>query len=281
MRNKRKSFLIDSNQSLKKRKSWGRSRLVHVLFQLFFVKQFAKILKKSFFFGLICLGLFGFLGFAVFSPYFKLKKISVVRDNPNIDAQQVEISLDAFYGKNLLFLRRQEIHDVLKKAFPAFEAVQFKELWPDAIELQVGTVAPMFNILNQETADFYIVSENGSILATGADKLLPTLKIFGYKKRIVPHQPFTTREVLEKIITAKNLLTQKLTLPLSALHFYPDAQELHLISKQDMQIWLDLQLPIDLQMEKLELSANRVGLYSHALKHVDLRIPNQLFWAPK
>lgn len=223
----------------------------------------------------------GFVAFAIISPYFELKKINIKRDNPNINAQKVEIALNNFYGKNLLFLKKNDIQKTLQKFFPGFEEVQIKEIWPDAIEMQIKTSSPSFNILNQETANFSIIAENGSILESGADKFLPTIKVFDYKKVITPHQQFTSKEILEKIITANNLLDQKLMLPIKEIQFYPVAQELHLISKDDMEIWLDLNSSIALQMEKLEISANRIGLYRTPLKHIDLRIPNQLFWAPK
>lgn len=281
MRNKRKRYLIDSNQSLSNRKRWGRSRFVHVVIKGFLIKPFSKIFKKSFLLGFLFLGVIGLVSFASFSPYFELKKINIVRENSNIDAQQVEIALKSFYGKNLLTLSQKKIHENLKKAFSAFKSVDIKELWPDAIELQISTYPAAFNLLHQETANFYVIAENGSVLESGADKLLPTIKIMNYTKTITERQQFTTQETLEKITTAQNLLTQNLSLPLKETLFFPNANELHLISKQDMEIWLDLQLPVDLQIEKLEVSANRIGLYSNVLKHVDLRIPDQLFWAEK
>ena len=281
MRNKRKAYLIDSNQSLHKRKRCGRSRFLHTLSRLLFLRQFSKLFKRSFLLSLFFLGCLGVTSVAIFSPYFELKKISIVRESSDIDSRQVETALKSLYGKNIVFLSHKKIYNILQKLFPAFKSVEIRELWPDALELQISTYEPAFNILNQETANFSIIAENGSVLSSGADKLLPTIKIMGYTKTIVPKQQFTNKETIKKIVTAENLLTQKLTLPLKEILFFPVANELHLISKNDMEIWLDLNLPIALQMEKLELSANRIGLYSEALKHVDLRIPDQLFWATR
>ncbi len=259
-----------------------RNRLLNLLIRLLFLRHLLKLFRGSAVFGVIFVGIVGFIGFSIFSPYFEIKRISIIRDNPNIDAKQIEEALQDFYGRNLIFLSQKEIQEELTKLFPEFQKVKVIERWPAAIELKIQTSPPLLTILNQETANFFVISKNGVVLSEKPDENLPIIKVFGYEKLIFPHQQFTTSEVLEKVLTAKNLFEQEFELPLKDVHLYVTAKEIHLISKHDVAIWIDLQQPIEKQMKKLELAANRIGLYDDtALDHIDLRVANQIFWAQK
>ncbi len=227
------------------------------------------------------MGMLGFIGFSFLSPYFELKKIFVLRDNPHVDAERVERVLKPFYGKNMLLLSHKNIKRELFRLFPEFQKIKITEHWPEEIKLKIETSSPLFNFLNQETADFSVISKNGTILDIPTQKHLPTIKGFGYIKPIAPHQKLTDEETLKSILLSKSILEQEMLLPLKTLHYFPAAHELHLISKGDMAIWIDLKLPIDEQFAKLENSANRIGLYTDPIEHVDLRIPSQIFWKPR
>ncbi len=278
---RRKSFLIDSNQTRRRKPKKLRNRFLNLLVRLLFLRQILKLFRGSVLLGMLVSGVILFIGFSVFSPYFDLKKITIVRDNSSIDAEEVEQILGEFYGKNLLFLSQKDVQQKLVSIFPEFKKIKISERWPSEMSLKIETSPPFLTLLNQETANFFVVSKNGVILMAKPDENLPIVKIIGYEKLILPHQQLTSEIVLKKIMLAKNLFEQNIELPLNDLNFYMDAQELHLISENDVAIWIDLQQPIESQIKKLELSATRIGLYDQPLDHVDLRIPKQIFWAPK
>jgi len=219
-----------------------------------------------------------FVAFALFSPYFTLKKITVVRDNPNLDASQIEKSLEDFYDKNLFFLPRDQILKKLRSDFAEFREIEISEKWPDGIELKISVSPPFANLLNTETANFSVISEDGVILAESSRKNLPTIKIFQRKKPISPREKFLKKTTLLRIEKSQNFIKNQLKLRLAETRYLTAAREIHLVTEDGAVIWIDAQIEVDPQLRKLELAADEIGLYSKKFEHIDLRIPEQIFW---
>ncbi len=280
-RRHRREFLLDSSAPAKRRTKKVRNRFLNVVSRLFLVRKISRLFQTSVLFSVIFSLMALFIIFALATPYFHLKKISVIRDNPNLDVVQIEKSLEEFYGKNILFLSHKTIRDKLEIDFPEFRDISIKEDWPSEIELRVEISPPRFNLLNTESANFSVISEDGVILQEEPDEDLPVLKVFQYEKPILVRQKFLEKEDLDNIEQAESILQNEMKLPLHASHLYWTARELHLVSQADMEIWIDLAQPIEDQMRKLELSVQEIGLYTNRFEHIDLRIPKQIFWKRK
>lgn len=274
----RRELLLEQNQSSRKKPKKLRNKALNFLARFFFLRQLGKLFRASILVSMIFVVMAFFVFFAVFSPYFHLKKISIVRDNPNLDVQQIERSLEGIYGQNLLFLSDSVIREKLFADFPEFRSVEVVENWPSEIELRIVVSPPRFNLLNTETANFSVVSEDGVVLQEEPNEDLPTIKVFQYEKPIQVRQKFLTKRELDKIITAELFLKEETDLPLHATHLLYVAHELHLISRQEMEIWIDLSLPVEDQLRKLLFSRDQIGLSSRNFEHIDLRIPKQIFW---
>lgn len=275
---RRKAFLIDSNLNQKKKSKKLRNRSLNFLAKVLFINQLLKLFRASFFFAFLFICMTGFILFSVFSPYFNLQKISIVRDNPNIDVAKIEASLADYYDKNLLFLSHEVMKKTLFENFLEFREIEIKEKWPSELSIKIKISPPFFNLFNSETANFSVISEDGIILAEKPKEDLTVLKIQKYEKILVPGQRFVEREILEKIQRTKGLMENQIKIPIQDILFFPTAREVHLISKKETAFWFDLQIPIDPQVKKLELATSEIGLFSKKLEHVDLRIPNQIFW---
>jgi len=230
---------------------------------------------------LIILSMAGFIAFAVWSPYFDLKQIIVSRDNPNIDVKAIESELQDFYGQNLLFLDQGDMRYRLKTAFPAFRDIDVQEIWPASLTLKITLSPPAFTLLNETDAGFWVVSEDGVVLSEQASETLPLLKVFGYPKPLQIGERFVDKTILDQVIIAEAAMANELKIPVSERHLYPLARELHLVAETGTAFWLDLQLDTVKQLQKIEYAANRINLVSGTIEHVDLRIPNQLYWKPR
>jgi len=274
----RREFLLDSNQTQTRRPKKLRNRFLNILERILLIRQIKKLFKASVMVGILLSVMAIFIIFAVFSPYFNLKKITVVRDNPNLDVEQIDKILEDFYGQNLLFLSQPELIKNLQETFPEFREIKIKENWPSEINLEITVSPPLFNLLNTETANFSVISEDGVVLKEEPAEDLPVIKVFQHENIIQLREKIMTKEDLQKIIKAENFLQQITKLPLHATHLHWTARELHLISTGEMQIWIDLQQPIEAQLQKLEEAANEIGLYTNRFEHIDLRIPKQIFW---
>ena len=279
-RQRRKAFLLDSNQVQQERKApkTVRNRVLNVWFRLKFLRDITRLVTASRIMGLVVMSMAAFILFAVFSPYFDLKQIVVSRDNPDIDVESIEQSLEEFYGQNLLFLSQDELVAVLKTEFPAFRDITLDEIWPSSLTLKVTLSPPAFTLLNQANAEFWVISEDGVILSDKPNELLPLIKVFDYEPPLSLGKRFIDKAMLDKIVLAEQIMVGQIKIPVAERHFYPIARELHLISESDTAFWIDLQLDVEEQLKKIEYGTNRIGLFSKEIEHVDLRVPNQLYW---
>ncbi len=278
--NRRRHFLLESNQKKQVKSKKTRNRLLNFLARILGFKRILKLFKTSFMLGILLFSMTGFTLFALFSPYFNLKKISVIRDSPNLEVEKIEENLTDFYNKNLFFLPHDEIQAKLFSVFPEFREIEIFEKWPDAIELKIKISPPKFTILNVETANFSVVSEDGVILTQQPDELLPVLKFSQHENPILPREKIFEKTTIEKIDLAQKLFLE-LKMPIEEVWYLFDAREIHLITKNDTEIWIDAQLPVAEQIKKLAVAADKIGFYTKLLHHVDLRIPERIFWEEK
>lgn len=238
-------------------------------------KSFKPMLLGLFF--LILMG--GFVGFAVFSPYFLIKEITIQRDSPFVDSDGIKTVLGDVYGTNLLLFDTDEATTTMSEAFPEMLSVDFAERWPSTLEITVNVSRPSFTLFNTETADFMTVAENGVVLNYNPDIELPIIKFEQYAKPISPRDQVISPDYLTKILSTKIFLETEMKLSVKEVRYLYAAREMHfIIFPSNAVLWVDLQTNPESQIKKLQLASEKIGLYRKQFKHIDLRIPGQLFW---
>lgn len=277
-RNRRKHFLIDSNQRTRQKPKKIRNRTLNLLAKVLFLRQIFKLFKTRFLLFLFIGSMVGFIAFALLSPYFEVKKITVDRDNPHIDVEAIEQVLKNIKGQNLILVNYDDIRQSLHQNFAEFRDIEISEQWPNELILKINISPARFNVFNQETANFSVMSEDGVILPQDAQEELEVIKIFDLPRDLLSGENFLTPNQVQKILTLQGLMNGQVKIPIVQRHFYPVAQELHLISQEGTAFWFDLRLDSESQIRKLELSASEINLFSSRLEHVDLRIPGQIFY---
>lgn len=226
----------------------------------------------------VCAGMAFFVGVALLSPLFRINIISVERTSPFADPILVEEVLQKFKGKNMLFLRHSDIIVTLAEVMPEIRDVTVKEDWPRSLLIQVGAATPLYNVFNTETANFSVIAEDGIVLADRSIEGLPVIKILQREEPIMLRERVLTQKQLQQIYTAEGILDADLRLPLEAVEVLLAANELHLISRGEMAIWLDLSYSVEEQLGKLKTAEEQIKLYRDIFDHIDLRIPQQIFW---
>lgn len=277
---RRKYFLLDSNQTVRKKPKAARNRALNALSKLRFFRQFSSLLRGSALLTIACTFMLGFTLFAVFSPYFDLRQALVTRDNPHIDVQAVENLMKEFYGQNLLFVSKSTVKSRLLETFPEFRAVDLTEKWPNTLQVDITLSPPYYQILNEFDATFSVLSEDGVVLRQEAADGLPVIKLIRYEQSLVPGEKFASTQVLRDINYLQAFFTEELKIEIDETRFLPIAFEVHLVADNGTVFWFDLRSEVELQARKINLVADEINLYTQKLEHVDLRIPNQVFWKP-
>ena len=276
--NRRKHFLIDSNQKKRQKPKKLRNRTLNLLAKVLFFRQILKLFKTQFLLFLFIGSMAGFIAFALLSPYFEIKNITVDRDNPHIDVEAIEQVLKEIKGQNLILVSYDDIRDSLQEHFPEFRDIEISERWPNELILKINISPARFNIFNQETANFSVMSEDGVILPQEAQESLEVIKIFDLPRALKPGENFLEKDQVQKILNLQQLMNTQVKIPIAQRHFYPIAQELHLISQEGTAFWFDLRISPQSQIRKLELAANQIHLFTTKREHIDLRIPGQIFY---
>ncbi len=278
---RRKYLLIDSNQQKRRTSSKKiRNKTLNHFAKLLVIFRVIKNLRASFFLTTVMLLVIGFISFAIFSPYFTIKNITIIRDNPALDIELVKPITKGFYGKNLIFFKKEVLKKKLLKNFLEFREIDIKEVWPDEISISIKLSPPAFTLFDMASASFAVISADGIILAGKPNDELPVIKIKDWDKPLVPGEKFISKEWLSIIQQIDQQFTQNLKLPIKSIILLPAAQEVHFIqdNTNETVFWFDLRIDPEKQLQKLELGANKIGLYSKPIEHVDLRIPKTLFW---
>ena len=93
---------------------------------------------------------------------FSVKKVSaefsVYGDS---EAQEIQKELNAFNGKNLVFLKLSDVANVCEK-FPYYEITSIKKEYPNVIRLKIEKRAEVFKIENADKS--YVLDKDGIIL---------------------------------------------------------------------------------------------------------------------
>lgn len=93
---------------------------------------------------------------------FSVKKVSaefnVYGDS---QAEEIQKELDAFKGRNLIFLKIADVADVCEK-FPYYEITSVKKEYPNVIKLTVEKRAEVFKIENADKS--YVLDKDGIVL---------------------------------------------------------------------------------------------------------------------
>ena len=277
-RSRRRGLLLESKARPSGNARRWRTRLWRWGGNIFVLRSIAKLFRVSLVLNLVFAAMALFVGFALFSPYFHVKHIRVLRDDPNIDTEKIEQTLKDFYDKNLLFFPNTRAERILQETFPEFRTIDFSPDFPDTLVLSIELSPPKAILLNVTTANFVVVSEDGVTLEHNSQAELPIIKVYQYEKSLPLQTRFFAPTELQHIFTARDFLEQSVGIPVQEMHYYWAAQELHLVTERGV-IWVDLMAEdTENQLQKLLYAQDKMGLFIHQFDHIDVRIPKRIFW---
>lgn len=228
--------------------------------------------------GLLFAGMAGFIAFALFTPYFEVQAIRVVRTDASFDVQKVQAALQEYVGKNMLFVSSGSIEATLLQTFPELETVTITEAWPNTIEISVTVFAPAYTLQNLFDATKYVLSEQGVVLRRWQDEILPEVQLEQYNKSLSRGMRVIPSKEVQSIQSVEQISREVLGYIPSEMRLLWAAQELHVTLEDRIVVWLDLNHNIPEQFEKLINAAGEIELETRSFEHIDLRIPGSIFW---
>lgn len=276
---KRSIVLREPSNSNKTRRKRTRNRILRFVSSFALLKSVLRSFRAGWVFFLLVGAMAVFVLFAAFSPYFEIQKINIERNNPQFDISQIDTLLVDYYGRNLLFVSYDEIRYILTTALPEIQNIKIDEKWPSELILTIDIAKPAVVFFHTDNATYAYGSDKGIILPGEVNNTeLDQIDVYQYSAPFEKYNSILQPDEYKKIIETKAFLQNEIGLPIKKIDYYYSAREVHMISRGDMALWIDIEAELMPQLLKLIYASEEIKLSTAKFEHIDLRIPNQLFW---
>lgn len=108
--------------------------------------KFTRFFRNAIYFTITGLVLILLILFLLFSSYFSITNIEVLRKDFHIDTALISNQLNEYIGENILFFQRSKIVNKIQENFPEFSSVQVKKVLPHSIKIELQSYPIVANI---------------------------------------------------------------------------------------------------------------------------------------
>ncbi len=108
--------------------------------------RFTRFFKNAIYFTVTGLVLVLLVLFLMFSSYFSVTNIEVLRQDFHIDTALISNQLNPYIGDNILFFQKSKIVNKIQENFPEFSTVQVKKVLPHSLKIELKSHPIVANI---------------------------------------------------------------------------------------------------------------------------------------
>ncbi len=258
--------------------------------------------RRWFPFG-VAIACVGVVAFALFSPMFEVREISIQRTQTRVDVRQVVSALTSIYGKHLVFVSTHDVSAPLQEVIPDLDTVTIRKSYPHKLIVRVtlkpvvarlliegskssvapglpeppvvGSGAGFFNPALQKAAvqKYDYLTENGIYVSTPSAQSgssLLTLTIVDWAVRPVPGTPLLSPALVQRIRDTEAALAEQFGQQSKGRTVYVRGQEYHL-DMGGFSLWFDVKSPLEDQLARYRIFLKAVGT-KEVKRYVDLRL---------
>ncbi len=225
----------------------------------------------------------------LFSPFFYIKNISVLRTNIVVDSASIETTLiNLCKGENLIFTDTKKIQDEIKKIFPQWKNIILTKKIPNTLQVDVRTFLPIAKVklkaihinendgIEEEVSKTVIINEKWSITEkTLENPMLTIIYKDLFKNNTVAGENIIHLKHMNKILFIKKTLLEDYDLTTKNVDYFNNAREAYFDLFKYI-LWFDLEQDISIQFDKFDYILNNVDM--NLVEYVDLRISNRIIY---
>lgn len=215
----------------------------------------------------------------LFSQYFHIETIKISTEQLNTPQLSGNIidDLENYKGKNLLFIKKEEIIEKIQSEYPEIEDIKVTKDLPSTVVISFSEYPLVANITNisNETNKKFIVNSIGYVVKENIDD--PNLPYF----KIKTDAPLNTEtaiidtDKLTYLLEAAAYFEEKFGMKIIETEYKVVPREVHLRTEKYFYIWLDIQKPYEQQLKKLKKALVKLDIYNSPLEYIDLRITGE------
>lgn len=242
---------------------------------------------------------FGLIFVFFFTSFFVIENISLERENLRVDTGKVIDSLKDYRYRNILLVSTAKIESKIQADFPEYKTVEVRRILPNTLTIQVKNfdiiaqvkvfIKPQLKISEVDVKtleikpyeQILVLNSEGIVEQSNeAYASLPILEISQIQEvPLVQGDRLLEKKYLELILEAQKMLWEQVGIESKTLKYFSDAKEVHLITNQNYEIWVDFKTPISEQIDKLKKISNDVNWKENPpVEHIDLRVKNRIIY---
>lgn len=212
-----------------------------------------------------------------FTNLFQVKKIQIFEGEQETTNVQVRKLIEPLRGKNILFIDNDAISRTLRNEIENISAISIKKLPPKTIKITYAKFQNVANLINVNTKKNsertkQIINEVGVITQKGKSNLdLPNISIQRNGEFELSDQAISQSK-LNYILEAIQMFTEKFDIQVFEAAYLLEAREVHLVTNQGFNVWIDMEQDLEKQLNKLKNAIPKIDIYKDPLEYIDLRI---------
>jgi hypothetical protein len=231
-------------------------------------------LKKILIFGLGGILVLMLLYTTLFTNFFLVKHWKIYGDDIVQENSKFEEFMKVNENKNIVFLDTSKIENTIKSQYQEIKSIKIKKILPDTLILEYANYPEVANLYNfvGETQKKFIIDEIGLITQQDYENpnlpyiYLRTDKVFELNAIAIPQDKLNY--ILEAVYEYEEIFGMKI---LNA-EYRVREREVHLKTERNFVIWLDTNLSLQAQYNKLKKILGELNIYTESLQYIDLRI---------
>jgi len=243
-----------------------------------------KPLMRGFFAKLKRWIIFLILGGIIFSIIYNLflsskldiQTIAVFEDQQPLPEHPLNQVLQNFKGDNLLLLNTEKIQSFLQKKYPYYATIKISKNLPNILILNLETHPVVANLVVKTPEEKKSLILNAAGQSQNSEEgitydTLPTLLI-ERDQPVKEGAAIISQNALAFVLEAIQNFEDKFGMKIDHAKYLEIPREVHLFTERNFYIWLDLNLNLDEQLNKLKKALPRLNIYEKPLEYIDLRI---------
>jgi hypothetical protein len=233
----------------------------------------------------------------LFSPFFDVREITVRRQDPRVDPEEIQQLLRPLFRQRLLLVTKGQVASLLQSAFPDIDRIDISKSYPSTLTIALELEPVVASVTIDDGVPSTVKEQSGSILQTGSggyayltaagtfvvspialsrEKPLPQLQLTNWGIRPQSNTHVVSAELIERAFAARDLLRTEFGLQPRETLIDVRAQEFH-IRTDKTTLWFDLRSTLSVQFERFRAFLKTLSL-DQAKEYIDLRVTDKIVY---
>lgn len=230
----------------------------------------------------------------LFAPVLAVRTINVRRQDPRIDIEEIERTLQPLFHDRLPLISKKQVQDLLAEEYPDIERIEVAKNYPSTLTVSIYLEPVVASVIIDDAEDtlasgtgstasgteFSYITRGGMFVTSPLRLIttvpIETLHLTDWGIRPTNRTHLLAPEDLQAIFGARDTLRIDFGLKTTTMTLFQRAREFH-IRTTAVTLWFDLQSPLSVQFQRFREFLKNSSL-DQAKEYIDLRIADKVVY---